>query len=113
MADSFDRNAQDSGFNLDEAEAEIRAGLPGHADRLACAFDNEEFYAGRNLAYVPRRESEDWGDYLKRPKRTSKLTRRVILKLSQDLYNPGPMRKLSDAAADAWIQDLYVANLAS
>lgn len=111
MPDAFDQNAQDVGLSLDLIEEEILAGLPAHADRLCAAFDAEEYYAGRNVAYVPRRESEDWNDYLRRPKRTSKLTRKVVRKLTEDLYTPGPMRKLGgNAAADAWLQDVYAKN---
>src|SRR3954447_12333042 len=110
MADSFDQNAQDVGLSLALIEEESEAGLPLHADRLVAAFDCEEYYAGRNLAYVPRRQSEDWLDYCKRPKRTSKLLRKVVRTLSC-VYCPGPMRQLKgNAAADTFLQDVYQRN---
>lgn len=111
MADSFDQNAQDVGLSLDVIEEEIEAGLPLHADRLALAFDCEEFFAGRNAAYIPRRESEEWRDYVKRPKRTSKITRKVVRTLAEGLYNPGPTRKVANgAAADSFLEDVYEKN---
>lgn len=111
MPSAFDDNAQDVGMSLDVIESEIRAGLVLHADRLSMAYDNEEFYACRNQAYIPRRESEEWRDYLKRPKRTSKLTRKVIATLAKGLYSPGPTRRLKDgAAADAFLQGVYEQN---
>src|SRR4051812_41543049 len=98
MPDSFDQNAQDVGLSLDIIEEEIEAGLPLHADRLCEAFDNEEFYACRNAAYVARRESEDWVAFVKRPKRTSKVTSKVIKTLAKGLYNPGPTRRVKNGA---------------
>jgi hypothetical protein len=111
MPDSFDQNAQDVGLSLDMIEEEIEAGLPMHADRLVEAFDCEEYYACRNAPYVPRREGEEWRDYVRRPKRTSKLTSKVIKTLAKGLYNPGPTRRLKgNAAADAFLQDVYARN---
>src|SRR5947209_902794 len=111
MPDSFDQNAQDVGLSLDMIEEEIEQGLPLHADRLVAAYDCEEFFAGRNAAYIPRRESEEWRDYVKRPKRTSKLTRKVIRTLAGGLYCPGPTRRLKDGAGpDAFLQDVYEKN---
>jgi hypothetical protein len=113
MYDSYDENASidgDEGLSLDLIEEEILAGLPLHADRLVAAFDAEEYYQGRNEPYIPRRSSEEWLDYLERPKRCSKITRKVVRALTQDLYSPGPTRKLANKDADAWLQDVYEKN---
>ena len=57
------------------------------------------------------RKSEDWRDFLKRPKRTSKLTHAVITKLAKGLYTPGPTRRLKNAAgADQFLQSVYTCN---
>lgn len=110
MPDSYDANARDVDLSLDEIAGEIEAGLPLHADRLVEAFDCEEFYAGRNAAYIARREAEDWRDYLKRPRRTSKILRKVVRALA-NLYAPGPQRQYKgDASADAFLQGVYEAN---
>jgi hypothetical protein len=111
LPDSFDQNIQDVGLSLDSIEQELRCGLALHSDRLVEAFDCEEFYAGRSQLYIPKRESEEWRDYLKRPKRTSKMLRKAVRTLAEDLYSPGPTRRLeSDASVDRWLQDVYAAN---
>jgi hypothetical protein len=111
MPSSFDQNAQDVGLSLDQIEEEIEEGLRLHADRLVAAYDNEEYLACRNAAYVPRRESEEWRDYMRRPKRTSKLVRKAIFTLGKNLYSPGPTRRLKNGAAqDAFLQDVYEKN---
>jgi hypothetical protein len=88
MIDVAEANARDVDISLDTIADEVKAGLPLHADRLVEAFDNEEYYAGRNAAYIARREAEDWRDYLRRPRRTSKILRKVIRALAR-LYAPG------------------------
>jgi hypothetical protein len=98
MDGPFSDNTTDVGLSLDLIEEEIEAGLPLHADRLCEAFLNEEYYRGRNALYVARKESEEWLDYVRRPKRTSKITRRAIRVLARDLYSPGPTRKLEGSA---------------
>jgi len=109
--DAYDENAADVGLSLDMIEGEIEAGLPMHAGRLAQAWLNEEYFNCRNASFIPRRESEDWRDYFRRPKRTSKITRKVVRELSKDLYNPGPTRKLENGAQeDAWLQGVYRTN---
>jgi hypothetical protein len=111
MDGPFSDNTTDVGLSLDLIEEEIEAGLPLHADRLCEAFLNEEYYRGRNALYVARKESEEWLDYVRRPKRTSKITRRAIRVLARDLYSPGPTRKLEGSAtADSWLQGVYEAN---
>ena len=111
MIDSFDQNAQDVGLSIDAIEAELRNGLALHSDRLVDAFVCQEFYAGRSNTWLALRESEDWIDFVKRPKRTSKLTRTVIRKLADNLYSPGPTRRLEgDATVDTWLQDVYKRN---
>src|SRR5437764_7416037 len=87
MPDAYDQNAADVGLSLDLIADEIEAGLPLHQDALVRAWVAEEYYAGRNSAFVPMRQSEDFQDWLKRPKRTSKMTRKVIRELAKDLYN--------------------------
>ncbi len=111
MADAFDSNSQDVGLSLDTIEDEIRAGMVLHADRLVAAFDCEEYYACRNSAYIQRRESEDWLDFVKRPKRTSKITAKVIKTLAKGLYSPGPTRRIKNGAgADAFLTTIYEQN---
>lgn len=110
MPDAYDANAQDYLPSLDEIDGEVQAGLPLHAERLVDAFNNEEYYAGRNAGYIPRREAEDWRDYLKRPKRTSKILRRVIRTLA-NLYAPGPSRELKgNASAAEFLEEVYEKN---
>jgi hypothetical protein len=110
MIDVAEANARDVDISLDTIADEVKAGLPLHADRLVEAFDNEEYYAGRNAAYIARREAEDWRDYLRRPRRTSKILRKVIRALAR-LYAPGPHREVKgDAAADKFLDDVYQAN---
>lgn len=111
MPDAFDENATDVQLSLDSIEAEIKAGLPNHCDRIVRAYINEEYYACRNAAFLQPRESEDWRDFVKRPKRTSKLTRKVVRKLCEHLYAPGPTRTLKNGAAeDSFLQDVYKQN---
>lgn len=93
---------------LDTIADEVRAGLPCSRERLAEARLNEDYYQLRNAQYVPRREGESDEDYAARPKRTSKLTRCVIRKLTEPLYSPGPTRNWeADAEVDTWLQDVY------
>lgn len=109
--DAYDQNSVDVGLSLDMIEEEIEAGLPMHADRLTRAYVCEEYYACRNAAFIRPRTSEDWIDFINRPKRTSKLTRKVVRKLCEHLYAPGPTRKLEgNPGADELLQDLYVKN---
>lgn len=94
--------------SLDEADRLVREGLPGAADRLDEANLNETFYQLRNAREVERREAEDELSFQRRPKRTSKLTRCVIRKLGDPLYNPGPIRRWEgDATVDAFLQGFY------
>ncbi|HWE35653.1 MAG TPA: hypothetical protein VG406_03710 [Isosphaeraceae bacterium] len=78
--------------SLDTIEEEVRAGLPTHRPRLDAARANADFYKLRNLAYIERREGEDVADYDRRPKRTSKLTKKAVDTLTGYLYSPGPTR---------------------
>src|SRR5439155_16514472 len=111
MPDAAEANAQDYGLDLDEIASEVEAGLPLHAERLVDAHDNEEYYAGRNMAYLWRREAEDWRDYRKRPKRTSKILRRVVRALAT-IYSPGPQRQIDEgnSSSDAYLQEVYKHN---
>src|SRR4051794_12154294 len=94
--------------SLDTIEAEVRAGLPGDAQRLQCAYDNEQFYRLRNEAYIERREAEDETSFAERPKLTADLTRAVVRKLGNPLYKPGPTRLWQGhAAADAFLQKFW------
>ena len=112
MNDAYDQNETDVGISLDTIEDEIRKGLPSHAGRLARAYVNEEFFAGRNAAWVKRRSSEEWVDRVTRPIRTSKLTRKVCRVLSEHLYSPGPMRNFTGMpnGVKAWLNSVYEAN---
>lgn len=109
--DAEQADAPDVGISLDTVEREVLAGLPAHADRLTCAWDNEQYYQGRNASYIARKESEEYNDFLRRPKPTSKLTRKAVRELTKQLYSPGPTRALEGApAADAWLAQVYTAN---
>ena len=112
MLDAYIDNQADVGLSLDVIETEVQGGLQSHVDRLQEAFDCEEYLAGRNIAYLKRRQSEEYLDYLNRPKRTSKLTRKVIRKLAEHMYAPGPTRTLdkSDAAVQSWLNEVYESN---
>jgi hypothetical protein len=94
--------------SLDTIEAEVRAGMPGESARWECATTNEDFYQLRNKSYIERRKAEDDTAFQNRPKRTSHLTRTVIRKLAEPLYNPGPTRTLANSGAvDTWLQGVY------
>lgn len=94
--------------DLGEAESQVREGLPASADRLDVANLNEIFYRMENTREIERREAEDELSFQRRPKRTSKLVRCVVRKLSEPLYNPGPVRRWEDdAAIDAFLQGIY------
>src|SRR5688572_28201173 len=96
---------------LDLVDDDVRAGLEFDRDRLDAAHDNEEFYQLRNLAYLEKRPEETEEDFDHRPKRTSKLTRTVVRKLSEPLYKPGPTRKLEGPPAlDTWLQQVDADN---
>lgn len=111
MFDAFSQNTADVGISLDEIAGEVMTGLQAHVDRLQESFDCEEFLAGRNIAYLKRKQSEEYLDYLNRPKRTSKLLRKVIRKLAEHLYSPGPTRQLkAPASVQSWLDQVYEAN---
>jgi hypothetical protein len=113
MLDAFDENSTDEAdvnLSLDLIEEEITSGLPMQAERLCACFVAEEYYRGANEFYVPPRPSEEWEDYLARPKRCSKITRKVIRTLTQDLYSPGPERKLAQPRVHDWLATVYEAN---
>lgn len=110
--DSFGDNQSDyevTGLSLDAIEREITAGLPAHADRLVSAFEAEEFLGMRNAQYITRRPSEEPIDFIQRPKRPVYLTRKVVAKLGEHLYCPGPTRTLkgADGAVAKWLDDVY------
>ena len=94
--------------DIDLVHLEIVAGMPNEAPRLLDMKINEDYYELRNLHYIDKREAESDIDYVNRPKRTSGMTRQVVEKLTEHLYNPGPARRLVDAAAaDAFLQLVY------
>jgi hypothetical protein len=93
---------------IDSIDEEVRAGLPGEAERMARARLNEDYYALRNDRHIARRESEDEASFAARPKVTSAMTMQAIAKLTELLYGPGPTRTLSNSPAlDAWLQGVY------
>jgi hypothetical protein len=101
----------DTAPSLDAIHQEALDGFPGHADRMNNARENNDFYYCRNAAYLERRESEDYQDFIRRPKRFSRITHKVIKVLARDLYNPGPTRKLEGADdADSFLQSVYEKN---
>lgn len=94
--------------SLDTIERDVMAGLLGDADRLDESAENEDFYQLQNAGYIERREAEDEQEFQRRPKRTSKLLRCVIRKLSEPLYNPGPVRHWDgEAGIDSFLQQVY------
>lgn len=100
--------------SLDALDEAIKAGLPAESGRWECAVANDDFYRLRNAGYLERREAEDDVDFLSRPKRTSKLTRRVIKVLTDQLYNPGPTRTMPGPAGvflDGVYRDTHVNNV--
>lgn len=102
----------DIGLSLDSIEKEIMRGLPSHAPRLASAYVHEQYLAGKCEEFIQRRTSEEWVDYVARPKRASRLTRKVCRTLSESLYSPGPTRKFEtgDKSVDDWLNMVYETN---
>ena len=100
--------AADAIPTLSSLHEALAAGLPDEAERWESARANEDYYQLRNEAYIERRPSEEPQDFQARPKRTSKMTRTVVRKLSNPLYKTGPTRRLkTSAGADAWLQQVY------
>jgi hypothetical protein len=108
----LDADAQDVTPSLDSVEEEVRSGLPTAEERLECAKANEDFYQLRNALYVEKRDSEEGADFARRPKRTSKLTRKAVTTLTSLLYSPGPSRAFEGlpAGAEELIAGVYAAN---
>lgn len=91
-----------------DIEQEILRGLPSSEARRTAGFDNLQFYLGNNIAYIDREESEEFKDFVNRPKRCSRLTRKAIETLTRHLYHPGPSRKIeASEEADAMFQQIY------
>lgn len=96
--------------SLREIEDEVRAGLPGEADRMDCALANEDFYAMRQARHLEKHPDETPEDFAARPKRYRRFVRQVVDVLTEHLYSPGPTRTLgASAEADAWLQAAYAA----
>jgi hypothetical protein len=98
--------------SLDVIEQEITGGFArtSHVDRLDCARVNEDYLCLRNPAYIERREGEEEADYQRRPKRTSKLTRKAISTLTSLLYSPGPSRTVRPASAQMFLETVWAKN---
>lgn len=107
MADTFDRHT---------AINDIRDGMPLDV-RAAwdCARANEDYYDLKNRLYLEnlaREENETASDWDARPKQYSRLTRRAVHCLTDELYSPGPTRALNEgsAAAKALFASIYEEN---
>lgn len=97
--------------SLDLVELEVLAALPNESQRMLDAKVNEDFYNLRNMWYIEKREAETDYDFEYRPKRYSKITRRVIEVLTAHLYNPGPARRLEGSSAgETMLQNIYDSN---
>lgn len=94
-------------LTIDKVIPEITGGLPNERKAIEDAYANADYYNGEGRQYIEIREGEDQKSFDRRRKRTSMLTYEVVEALCRHLYNPGPTRKLADADADAWLQDLY------
>jgi hypothetical protein len=96
--------------SLDAAEDAVRDGLPAERERLAAARANDDFYQFRNCKHLEQRPDETEEEFDERPKRYSRITRTVVRKLAEPLYNPGPTRVVqSDASLSAWLEEAYEA----
>jgi hypothetical protein len=94
--------------SLREVGDSVRDGLPEERKRLADALANEDFYQFRNCTHLERRPDETEEEFEDRPKRYSRITRTVVRKLAEPLYNPGPTRVLQgDDALSAWLEIAY------
>lgn len=86
--------------------SEVRGGLTNERPGIECAYANLDFYNGDNEQYIEIREGEDQKSFEQRRRRTMQLTTMVIDVLCRHLYNPGPTRKLQNATANAWFEDI-------
>jgi hypothetical protein len=100
-------------WSLDAVEKDVLAGLPADVARLACAAKADDYYQCRNRKHRDdyRRPDEQSEDFNRRPIEYSYLTSCVVDKLSEPLYEPGPMREAAagvDADLQAWWKDAAV-----
>lgn len=96
--------------SIDLVDEEVQAGLKHDQERLDSALVAENYYRGRGLQYLERRPQETDEDFRGRPKRTSKLTRRVTRLLSSQLWGRPPMREVEGSAAiTKWYQSTLAA----
>jgi hypothetical protein len=94
---------------LAELDRQARAGFSGSIRDCWDTYRvNEDFFGMRNLKHLEARESETPKDFEWRPKQFSRMTRRAVRCLTNDLYSPGPTRKVEGSTeADSFLQDLY------
>lgn len=93
--------------SLDGIDPEVQQGLPAEADRMECALIAEDYYQGRGKKYLKPREGEDQQDFEAKPKRTSKLTRKVVRLLSGQLYGSSPTREVEGASSvGTWYEEV-------
>lgn len=95
---------------LDRVAEDVRGGMRDHLEEWACYQANADFLHLRNHLHFERharKEGESDRDFEERPKQYSRLTRKAIHTLTRHLYKPGPSRKASVAAVDAFLQQVY------
>ena len=87
---------------------EVARGRRNEGDRLADAAENLAFLDLDGERFIPRREAEVEFDYASRIKKSLGFTHKIITKLCEHTYNPGPQRSVSgDTAADELLQQVY------
>lgn len=86
---------------------EVAGGLRNEAKRLLRSKENQDFADLKGALYLARREAESEFDYMARIKRISGFAHQAIGRLCSHTYNPGPHRSVGDAAADAFLQEVY------
>jgi hypothetical protein len=87
---------------------DVRKGLPRERQRLEEAARAERYYQFDNPVEPLKRRDEMDDDFALRTKRFSRITRTVVRKLAEPLYNPGPTRMWEgDASVQAWLDNVY------
>lgn len=107
-----DADAVDLAPRLDREAVlrEVARGLPNERDRLDDARENQR-YADLEYDEEPERRpgESDW-DAARRPRKTTGFLHQVLNRLCAHAYNPGPQRRVSDAALDELVRLVYQQN---
>ncbi len=96
--------------SLDSIERDVRDGMKRERDRWHAAWEANELCHLRNAQFLKSRPNEDDSDFRARPKRYSRLARKVVRLLSSQLWGRPPQR---DVDGNPTVAKWYVDALAS